>query len=696
MDNNKAAQFESPEERLLTDRQALYLSRLANLEVKQLVGLPLAKAHELLKWRIDPALLLFRRVCGRVVKFNAATGGYEPVPNATVYVEDTDCSFLGFFPVENPFFWLFPLRCRREVLTTVTTDACGNFCVYLPYWDIDRYLRFRRERICFPEIFKPNLRDLLRPPFIRDVQVPIPPIPQPDPPPIRLASQQIDMIKTYAGEEVARRLEVLATNAEFGADIHEIEAELDRPLFSRPVPPPIPSELHRIGEKGGIGGKDKGVKAEAETPVTAFAALSSVEMLSQQVSFDRFVGPFWRCRDVFVPVWKVMLDVPDLTFRVTQDVDGDGNEETIYSEGFFDVRWNAPSNLHVTLVASGAAISVPHCRPVDGIECRDVPAIVTAGYMPLEPTHHDDALGVATRINRPRPPDGRVTTPQSFPGHAPYARTLNLHGCHRIGNATHYRLTYAYQAPGSAAFTTPVPFTGLQWWAPRLGPGAPIHVVPDANGWYPILPAGQVAHPNWLLSWPTHNFPGGLYETRLELGVASGGSITVTLTSNLRRFLVDNSRPTVLFHEIRWRPASIPLSTAWTNSNSTLLPAVCPVLTRQAGQDVHVLVRWEASAAYLRNAQLSASGCGAGDLSFVTDEDTRYRWHVNSTDNGVIRTAVLLLPGDRPPGCYHLSINAYGRQFNPSGFDHGPSADWVIDQVIDWVHQTRSISVVNS
>lgn len=169
-------------------------------------------------------------------------------------------------------------------------------------------------------------------------------------------------------------------------------------------------------------------------------------------------------------------------------------------------------------------------------------AIVTAGYMPLEPTHHDDALGVATRINRPRPPDGRVTTPQSFPGHAPYARTLNLHGCHRIGNATHYRLTYAYQAPGSAAFTTPVPFTGLQWWAPRLGPGAPIHVVPDANGWYPILPAGQVAHPNWLLSWPTHNFPGGLYETRLELGVASGGSITVIHTSH-PRFLVDNSRP---------------------------------------------------------------------------------------------------------------------------------------------------------
>jgi hypothetical protein len=40
--------------------------------------------------------------------------------------------FLGFFPVDNPFFWLFLFRCRQEVLAMVTTDACGNFCVYLP------------------------------------------------------------------------------------------------------------------------------------------------------------------------------------------------------------------------------------------------------------------------------------------------------------------------------------------------------------------------------------------------------------------------------------------------------------------------------------------------------------------------------------------------------------------------------------
>ena len=41
----------------------------------------------------------------------------------------------------------------------------------------------------------------------------------------------------------------------------------------------------------------------------------------------RFVGPFLRCRDVLLPRWQLVLDVPDVTFRVTQDVDGDGFAE---------------------------------------------------------------------------------------------------------------------------------------------------------------------------------------------------------------------------------------------------------------------------------------------------------------------------------------------------------------------------------
>jgi hypothetical protein len=685
MENPDVDQSGSPEERRLTKSEAKYLSRLAKLDVKRLAGLSVGKAHELLRWRIDPSLLLFRRICGRVVRLNPDTGDYEGVPNATVYVEDTDCSFLGFFPVENPFFWLFPIHCRREVLATVTTDACGEFCVHLPFWDIDRYLRFRRERICFPEIARPNLRDLLRRP-LPELRFPKPPFPEPDPPPFRLDSRQIDTIRAYAGDSVVQRLESLAGSYRFSENVSQIDAELDRPLFSNPVPPPIPEELRQSARQSGTKrGIDDVRKAE----------IPPVDALLQQIDFSRYVGPFWRCRDVWVPVWETVLDIPDLTFRVTQDIDGDGNEETIYSEGFFDVRWNAPSNLNVTLVASEAAISTSHCGPVEGIECQDTPAISTAGYMPLETTHHDDGAGVATRVNRPRPPNGNCTGTQAYPAHAPYTRNLNLHGCHRIGSATHYRLLYAFAASEVGPFTAAVPFAGLTWWAPRLGPGAPIHVVPDATGWYPIPPAGQVAHPNWLLSWPTHRFANGLYEVRVELGAASGGSIAVTQASAPRRFLVDNTRPTMGFDEVRWRPASTSPSTPWTAA--TLLPDVCPVLVRPAGQDVHLRVVWSASAPHLRNAKLSASGCGAGDLSFVTDAGSHCHWHVDSTDNHVQRTAILLLPGSRPAGCYHLRIDAWGRQFNPSGFDHGPAEDWFIDQgTFGWNMSARAISLVNT
>jgi hypothetical protein len=60
-----------------------------------------------------------------------------------------------------------------------------------------------------------------------------------------------------------------------------------------------------------------------------------------KLDMTKFRGPFRRCIDIVVPEWQVIVDVPDITFRVTQDTNGDGTEETIYAEGFFDVRWNA-------------------------------------------------------------------------------------------------------------------------------------------------------------------------------------------------------------------------------------------------------------------------------------------------------------------------------------------------------------------
>ena len=670
---------ETPDQRLVTRRQAAYLSRIGNVAANELAGKTIAGVNDLLRWRIDPELLRFRRICGKVVKPNPVTGEPEPVPNATVHVEDTDCSFLGFFPVQNPYFWLFPFKCRREELATVVTDACGRFCVYLPYWDVDRYLRFRRERICFPELVRPNLRDILERPLFEEPRPPFPPRPAPDPAPL-IDPDQIERIRAIAGPDIADRFEQVADLREMGAGARELETLLNQPAFQRRVPPPLP----RMS-------RDRKTSLPEAIEPLASAAGDAV----RDVNFQNYLGPFLRCRDVIVPVWHTLLDVPDLTFRVTQDVDGDGNEETIYSEGFFDVRWNAPGNLDVTLTANGNALSTPHCEPVEGIDCADQPAIVTAGYMPLEPTHHENAKGVAIRVNRPRPPDGRYSTPQASPGHAPYSRTLNLHGCHRLDGATHYRITHAVELAGT--FTSPVPFTDLSWWAPRLGPGAPIHVMSDEDGWYPILPEADLAHPNWLLSWPTTGFANGLYELRLELGASSGGGISVEKTGDPERFLIDNTRPDLTFLEIRWRLASEPLSMPWTDDTSALLPEVCPVLTRPAGQAVHIRVAWMASAAHLRNAQLSASGCGAGGLSFVTGEDSFRHWHIDENDNSISEQAVLLLPGDRPAGCYHVRLQGVGRQFNPSGFDYGPASNWFINQGgFGLRHISRAISLVNA
>jgi len=43
------------------------------------------------------------------------------------------------------------------------------------------------------------------------------------------------------------------------------------------------------------------------------------------VKLSQRSGPFRRCITVHVPVWTPIFDVPDITFRVTQDVDGNGS-----------------------------------------------------------------------------------------------------------------------------------------------------------------------------------------------------------------------------------------------------------------------------------------------------------------------------------------------------------------------------------
>ena len=171
-----------PDQVKLSALQAERLAAMTGLVAKELQDHSVIDLADKFRFRLDPELLFFRRVCGRVVKEDPVTGISYPVPYATVHVEDTDCSFLGYFPSQARWSWYFPFHCRREVIATAQTDECGNFCVWIPRWDIDWVLRFRKQRICFPIIFeRPSLRDLLD--DLIPERIPFP-FPQPDPGPV--------------------------------------------------------------------------------------------------------------------------------------------------------------------------------------------------------------------------------------------------------------------------------------------------------------------------------------------------------------------------------------------------------------------------------------------------------------------------------------------------------------------------------
>jgi hypothetical protein len=681
-----------PDRLPLTERRAKYLAETAGVELEAIAGKTLAEVHERLRWRIDPSLLFFRRICGQVVKRDPVSGALLPVPNATVHVEDTDCSFLGYFPTLSPYVWLYPFGCRREEIAAVRTDACGRFCVYLPWWDIDRILRWRRLRICLWEFFRPRFRDILEPRIPEPRVIPLPgPRPLPDPLRTRsIPADAIERLRDVAGDGPVRRLEAASELALQGERMAALDELLDEPLFAAPTPPPLPEGLPT--RKAG---------RELEAGALGLDPRIGIEKLD----FRAFVGPFLRCWDVWLPVWQTVLDVPDITFRVTQDYDNDGVEEVIYSESFFDVRWNSGPIPDVTLEASGLAVATQNCGPVIDIPCGNVASIETAGYLDLEPGYHDDADGYGLRVNRPTatgdyPPPPNDGSASVVLANAPYAGNLNLHGCVRIGNATHYRLRFEYRASAADPWGAPTTFLGIVWTAPRMGPGAPIPFVPDGDGWYEILAAGILVHPNWLLPFYTPARPDGLYRLELQLGHQTGSGINPMGPPSAKRiFRVDNQAPAASFVEVRWR-----LATAigpWNDLNSTVvLPAplnTCPAIHRPTGQDIHLRVVWTAAATHLRDATLVQSGCGGGGLVMLDAGGVEaYRhWHTGPLDNNISQTNHYLLPASRPPGCYTLGIHAWSRAFNPQDFDAASTHDWWVNQGFLWSWPSRAISVVN-
>lgn len=662
-----------PDQRPLTAMQAERLAALTGIRPEELKGLTTAHVAERQRWKFDPDWFLFRRICGRVVKRDPLIGTLLPVPFATVHVEDTDCGFIWFSPPGSRWSWAWPLRCRREQIASVVTDACGRFCVWVPRWEIDWILRWRHDRVCVPEIFRrPTIADII------EQLRPHPPGPEPDPPPPWLLTRDgvaLRHAEELLGRDVVQMLGTLETAIAPGASVARLEELLATPAFREPVPPPV--DLGDAAERfGALAEPDAGVKHP------------------QQIDVRRFVGPFRRCWDVFAPEWQRIVDVPDITFRVTQDVDGDGTEETIYSEGFFDVRWDAGPIPDVTLVASEIARAALSCD-APGVPCGDAPKIVMAGFMPLDAAYFDAASGYATRPNRPHP-SGSYGGPSSPTGEAPFCDDVHLRGCNRYAGAKYYRLVYSYGAQG------PTPFTATWQQFRWIGHLDILNVVPDANGWYEILnPADGWMDPNLLLNWRTGLFSDGVYDIKMQLADAAKNVIAAPGASTSLKAVVDNSRP-VLQMDVAWRTAP--------TGGFVPLPAVCPVVTRPANAAVELMVTFQASAKHLRSVELAAGGCGGGGPVLTSAVLPQWEqtpplpataagmrhWHTAPSDNSVAATAAFRLDPAAPQGVYSFSLWCYSRAFNPAGADAGDELFWNYDPVYRWSYRFITFAVVNA
>jgi hypothetical protein len=646
---------ESPEARRLSKAQVEFLAAESGVPGAELRDLTLGTLVDRLKFRLDPKLFFFQRVCGRVVRRDPITHELHPVPRATVHVDDTDCNFVFYSPNGTGFTWLYPLFCPTEEIAAVQTDDCGYFCVYIPRWDIDRILRWRRERICLPTIERPRIIDLIGD-LLPDPGPIITRPPIPDPPPDFFDVDVRRVVESRLGPKIAQRLALSAPAQTFGAFRGNLDSLLSEPVPQEMLPKPLtpdPTEVARL-----VGD---------DSPLT-------------KIDLGRPIGPFRICYDLLVPEWQTIVDVPDITFRVTQMQAG--GEVTIYSEGFFDVRWDDTSIPDVTLEAGPNAQSVAICQgPI--VQCQNSPAILTVELMPITAAYHDDTIGFGTRTNQ-KSSDGispPVPGAASGTAHAPYADRLDLFGCFHIPGATHYRVL------ASLAGAAPQPV--LSGRLTLMTSAGVVYQDQLAGGWYPVRNDLISVFEHYILDWlPTHD---GTWDISLELGAESGGAINpIGAASPQHKFEVDGSYPTAQFSLRWWYEDTGP-------GSATVLPVVCPVINRQPTRNVVVEVAWSASAAHLREASVGMGGCGGGAPVQVTGPGTTHWYWQNTTDTTTgAKLALFRIPTGSLPGCYTVSAFAASRAYNPMVPGSSLADEWYVAENRRYVTPSQAVSVVNA
>jgi hypothetical protein len=478
----RSASQTPPDQHKLNAIQTNRLAKLTGVNAAALKGQSIATLADRFKWVIDPSLFGFRRICGQVVKWDPVAGEDRPVPFAAVHVMDTDCDFLGYFPYGLPWAWCFPIFCHQEELATVVTDECGHFCVWVPWFDIDWVIRWRLERHCYPEIFvKPSLREILE--HLGALEVAPRPGPGPDPGPniLKDGGLTIERIAAVAGRQTAMKLASAVRATRVGGKTGLVKGVLDERAFTLPMPPPHSAKLRQFQQHGN----------------KAIPALSTAGTREYKLDLNRYVGPFprWRCEWVIEEELVPIIDVPDITFWVTQDVDGDGDQETIYSDGYFDVGWHTGPLSDITLHASPIARASTTCDVPPVGDCGE-PEILFAGLMLARAPYIDMATGYG---DRPNPPHAdAVVRPSVFPpaptpdtpSTAPFMGTVQLYGCNQLPGGQYYRLLYSYngerrRCPSQTCPGGSIHFRGPEhrcMWFPMRRDGIRYSPIPTRGG----------------------------------------------------------------------------------------------------------------------------------------------------------------------------------------------------------------------
>ena len=327
-----------------------------------------------------------------------------PVPGARVCAFDAD--------------WWWWWSSKQEV-GCATTDATGSFeikfrwcCGYWPWW----WWKLRTWQ------FEPFLADRIVPVLQRHLKLgAVDPSPQPD----------LAVFDRLLAEREA--------SSTPGFEVEGVVPSGERETFTR----------DRV---------ELGLKGSLDLTVLPDLRERLLKWLPVVPELDRLrLWPWWP----WYPWWDC---TPDIIFRVTQDCETPGT--VIVDEGWWDVRWNIPTTLDVTLTANGNACCIPQdpdpqedCILVDSVCGNPINLIggnagaplVPAGYLRpgLISIHGDRPYGGTLRIG------GQIGDPvdyYDFQWSADNGATWNDMPSAAVGNV--YR---TYWIPATSDFPT-VPF----------------------------------------------------------------------------------------------------------------------------------------------------------------------------------------------------------------------------------------------